>query len=150
MYRALVPALLFFGCSGSIDSGPNSETDAPIIGGSNDTADPAVVMLYANSGSICTATVISPTVLLTAAHCVSPQTVGNTTFQAYFGADANQGGGTWAPVKETHYDTRFDVNNLNGGHDVAVAILSSPAGVTPRPFNRSSSIGGMVGQAVRL
>ena len=71
MNRVLV--VLLVGCSGSIDGSPSGETDAPIIGGVTDTADPAVVLLYANSGSICTATVISPTVLLTAAHCVSPR-----------------------------------------------------------------------------
>jgi V8-like Glu-specific endopeptidase len=150
MNRILFSALFGLGCSGTIDSSPTAESDAPIIGGSTDTADPAVVMLYANSGSICTATVISPTVLLTAAHCVSPQTVGSTTFQAYFGADANAGGGTWAKVSATHYDSGFDVNDLNGGHDVAVAILASPTSVAPKPVNRSSSITGMLGQSVRL
>jgi V8-like Glu-specific endopeptidase len=148
--RSTLCFILLCGCSGSIDSPRSNESDAPIIGGTTDSADPAVVMLYANSGSICTATVISSTTLLTAAHCVSPQTVGNTTFQAYFGADANKGGGTWAAIKETHYDTRFDVNNLGGGHDVAVAILANPTSVTPKAVNRSSSITALVGQAVRL
>jgi V8-like Glu-specific endopeptidase len=147
----LVLVWLCVGCSGSIDTGSTAETEAPIIGGSTDPGDPAVVALYTGNGSLCTATVVSPTVLLTAAHCVSPQTVGNTTFRAFFGPNLDkQMGGTWIDVKETHYDTLFNVNNLSGGHDIAVAILASPTSVTPIPINRSSTVSGLTGQPVRL
>src|SRR5262245_66048491 len=53
-----------------------------IIGGTTDNGDACVVGVFAHapgstSGSICTGTIIGPHTVLTAAHCVSPVTIGN-------------------------------------------------------------------------
>src|SRR5215470_4678966 len=68
------------GC-GDPRSASEAQTEAAIIGGTTDTGDPSVVALFAHqpgaqNGALCTASVIAPTVLLTAAHCVDPAEVG--------------------------------------------------------------------------
>src|SRR4051812_40415030 len=67
--RTAVPALLLAVAT------THAASAGPIIGGAVDTGDPAVVMLAAyptdhSTLFTCTAVVISPTALLTAAHCV--------------------------------------------------------------------------------
>src|SRR6267142_4741929 len=59
---------------------PASEPAQPIIGGTNDTGDPSIVLLIAQpkgsqGAGLCTASLISPHVLLTAAHCVDPAVI---------------------------------------------------------------------------
>ncbi len=69
-------------------------TRGPIIGGSADANDPAVVLLASYSPDqatlyFCTATVIAPDVLLTAAHCVDEANHPSFTFGVFTGPDAN-------------------------------------------------------------
>jgi secreted trypsin-like serine protease len=149
----LISALLG-GCTAFPTVGSES---APIIGGTTDTADPSVVVLFAqvpgaNGGSLCTGEVISPHVVLTAAHCVSPAEVGQgAVFTVYNGPNFDQAtqAQLWA-VSETHFNPLFDTNNLNGGNDVGVAILKNPAPVTPIAINRAPLDTTYVGKSVRF
>jgi len=118
-----------------------SEIASPIIGGTTDTGDPAVVLLVqmAQGGySLCTAEVVSPHVVMTAAHCV----IGGGSYQVFFGDDFNGSQGQdpslFINVSETHYNQNFSEQNLSGGEDVAVAILSKTASVTPIPMNHTA------------
>jgi secreted trypsin-like serine protease len=80
--------------------------------------------------------VISPTVLVTAAHCVAPSEVGaGAKFIAVLGPNFDDPKAEVLTVTETHYDTAFNVNNLSGGHDIGVAILATPTTLTPIPVN---------------
>jgi secreted trypsin-like serine protease len=143
------------GCMGPLPVGIDR---AAIIGGSNDTGDPAIVVLYMTTpgqqgGALCTGEVISPHVVLTAAHCTGGEnpSVTNATWRVFTGTDfATATAANLLPVKEAHYNPKFDVNNLAGGNDVGVAILQSPLSITPLPINRTPLDATYAGQPVRL
>jgi secreted trypsin-like serine protease len=140
-------ALLFAvsGCViGDAAEGGNQEG---IIGGTVDTGDPSVVAILARqpgaqSGSLCTGTVIAPTKVLTAAHCVDPKVVGaGNVFTVHVGTNLS---GQQLAVAGVAWDPAFDVNNLTGGHDIAVVTLAQPAALKPLP------IGSVQAGAIRL
>lgn len=134
------------------------ETDDAIIGGVEDPGDPAVMAVAAvgadGRGALCTSTLISPTVLLLAAHCVFPSLIpANPTFIALRGTKIIGDGATPVrlPVKSVHYDPLFSPLNLAGGHDIAVAILQSPiTDATPIAINRAALAQSLVGKQVRI
>jgi V8-like Glu-specific endopeptidase len=133
-----------------------AEDAQPIIGGESDTGDPAVVAVYAQqlgatSGFLCTGTVIAPTVVLTAAHCVSPEETGaNARFVVLTAADVNKRGGQQLAVREVHANPRWSPDALEDGHDEGIVILQEPTSIAPLPFNRKPITTGMVGSALRI
>jgi secreted trypsin-like serine protease len=131
------------------------EAPQAIVGGTSDTTDGSVVLVVYEQGqsaSLCTGEVISPHVVLTAAHCVDPAVIGTGgTFHVYTGNNINSATPTQLlAVKETHFNPAFDVNNLQGGNDIAVVIVQNPLTLTPLKMNRTPVDQTMVGQAVRL
>jgi MYXO-CTERM domain-containing protein len=152
---SIVFALAAAGCTGAV---PVSGTSAAIIGGTTDTGDPGVVLLFMTipgqqGGALCTGEVISPHVILTAAHCTGGEdpTVTNATWQVFPGPDFSTAtAATLLPVKEAHFNPAFDVNNLQGGNDVGVAILQNPIAVTPLKMNRTPLDTSFDGQSVRF
>ncbi len=157
MKIAGVVSILFFAACAPQPSFIHSQS-SPIIGGTNDTGDPGVVLLQATvqgGYSLCSAEIVSPHVVMTAAHCVDPDTVGQVqSFDVFFGSDVNgsegQDASKWIKVSETHYNMNFDPNQLQGGQDVAVAILAQPTTVTPLAMNRTALTQSDDGQALRL
>ncbi|XXX80665.1 trypsin-like serine protease [Sorangium sp. So ce134] len=153
-----VAAAILSACTGGVDDLPPTETDVAsgaIIGGTIDEGDPAVAMLRispAGEGTSdpCTASLIAPQVLLTAAHCVTPDKIKGGTVTAFFGTNVDGEEGTWVNVVETHYDPEYDYANNWAGHDVAVAILEEPVPIQPLPYNRAPMTEDMVGDPVRL
>jgi hypothetical protein len=154
---------------------------SPIIGGSADNVDSAVAELYLVNGkthSLCTGTLVAPTVLLTAAHCVIPASNGapgpvpsNVTYAAIFGQrglSLNDAIPANSPrIRYVDWDRRFV--NVNDGkphpHDIAFAFLADPVLVEPPGFvgpvqvppytllatmNRTSSMRGREGQTLRI
>ena len=128
------------------DNGGSNDED--IIGGQLDPGDPSVVALFAHQpgadhGALCTGSVISPTSVLTAAHCVDPRTVGSgNVIDVLPGNDFRQS----SPLATTGYveDSAFDPNNITAGHDIAIVKLAQPTSLAPLPYSRGGvSVGGV-------
>src|SRR6185437_2321642 len=137
--RSFAGALLLAlaGCTGAA-AGPGVAGEE-IIGGTTDTADSAVVLLYMTipgqtGGSLCTGELISPHVILTAAHCTGGEnpSVTNATWRVYLGDDFSKAtAADLLAVKEAHYNPAFNYNNLPAGNDVGVAILQNALTLAP-------------------
>jgi secreted trypsin-like serine protease len=147
MYKPLsvlvLGSLLSVACGATDDTFTESDTahaDSPVIGGTTDTGDASVVAIFAHqpnatSGSLCTGTVISARAVLTAAHCVDPSVIGSgnvfDVYQGtYFGTSSSR-----LSISSTAFDPQFDVNRLDGGHDIAVLTLAKSTTLAPVPFN---------------
>jgi V8-like Glu-specific endopeptidase len=119
-----------------------AETEAPpplsrpIVGGTIDTGDPSVVGFdYYSSGgvwygSVCTGTIISPRVALTAAHCIDAAEEGGVAVpHVVFGWDAHAPTEAIAVVgmrRHRLYATYRD-------DDIALLQLATPASTAPIP-----------------
>lgn len=156
MKRFVLPSLVVFvvsltlvACgngSASVQSPAASDQEgSAIIKGVPTSAMPNVVAVYARVpdagfGALCTGEIISPTVVLTAAHCVHPDEVGEgAVFKVFTKPDLTDGGTRGADflaVAETHFDPAWSPTNLTGGHDLAVVILAQPTDIKPLPVNR--------------
>ena len=152
-----IPLVVF--SLGACDAPLVGQVQSAIVGGTSDTADPAVVLVVAqdNQGneSLCTGEVLSPHVVLTAAHCVDPASVGSgMSFSIFLGSDINGSQGNdqslYVSAKSTHYDTQFNLNNLQGGHDVGIVVTSGAINVTPLAINRSPLSASARGASVRF
>jgi secreted trypsin-like serine protease len=127
-----------------------------VVGGVRDDGDPAVVMVLASRGrdlEICTGAVISPHVVLTAAHCVDPAVLGDppprfevVTATALAEATAAQR----FVVRETHADPTFRLDDLMAGHDVGVVVTEAALPAAPLPLLARALGDADVGRAVRL
>ncbi|MGZ3405125.1 MAG: S1 family peptidase [Polyangia bacterium] len=116
-----------------------------ITNGSIDDGDPGVVALLQASTLICTATLIAPRVLLTAAHCLPDGAMPD----AYFGSAPGDGGPRLALLAVERHPA-FDAALLS--NDVAMALLTdaAPAGATPWPLPAAPLDDGAIGATLRL
>jgi V8-like Glu-specific endopeptidase len=105
------------------DSAQTGTDDQSIIGGTTDNGDACVVGVFAHaagstSGSICTGTIIGPHTVLTAAHCVSPATIGaNQVIDLLPGTTLALPGIT---TSSRTFNPAWNVNNLQACHDEGI------------------------------
>ena len=129
--------------------------ELPIVGGTPSTGDFGVFNLdiRGNNGatSRCSATLIAPRTLLTAAHCADPSMLGATSLtiiasNAPTDAEVMVGVNT-VRVVETRLHPMW--NSLAGlGNDLAVLLLETAPTARPSPWNRQS-LAGLGGAPVR-
>ncbi len=131
--------------------------DEPIIGGSMDANDPAVVLLAAYPANMstlftCSAVVVSPSHLLTAAHCLDHP---GYTFGVYYGADASaystlvELAPQLSPVTAVHMYPGYQTASPFEG-DIGVVDLATATAVTPLMFDRSPPTADLVNMPVRI
>jgi V8-like Glu-specific endopeptidase len=138
-----------------------SETGQPIIGGSYNTGkDPAVgVLLSRTPGfiSICSASMITPRVVITAAHCIDHPA---TTREIWFADSYDISNGELAglldgekrlTVKEWVHP-RWDEAALGSGNDLGLLLLDKPipASITPLAWNRTRIPQERLGDELRM
>ena len=134
------------------------EGSAPIVGGDPTDLYPAVPLLYSeiegqDGAQLCSGTLISPRVILTAAHCVEFRDGLPDQYVAYFGADvtvqSDPARRAAINIIDFVFDPAWDIEDLEAGHDIGLVLLDRPAPVPPIPFNRAP-LESLVGQQVHL
>lgn len=132
--------LLVAGCAA--DTSNLGSTTQTIVGGTPTTEFPAVAAIRARQpgsdrGSLCTASLISPELLLTAAHCVDPSLVGaGVEFSLARGGDISAPESVVA-IDAVAFHPNFNANAPASGFDIAVARLAEPiTDVAPLAINR--------------
>jgi secreted trypsin-like serine protease len=137
-----------------------SEVRDEIIGGTTAPDDDAVVWLvsYPPDRSVllsCTATVIAPDVLLTAAHCVDAPNHPGYLFGAFLGADASAFPllvdlePHLVPVSAVYAHPDY-VTTAPFHADLGVAILEDDVTIAPLPLRRAPITAAMVGDEARI
>jgi secreted trypsin-like serine protease len=147
---AVVALFAATGCADAEDA--RDLTDEPtgtvrqaIVNGDAESGDPAVVALLQRGRVYCTGTLIAPSVVLTAAHCVVP----TPPDHVFFGSRPSQSDGQVIDVGGTRAHPAFDPESLK--NDVAVVGLARKVTATrPIALSRDPFDPSFTGKAIRL
>jgi V8-like Glu-specific endopeptidase len=127
------------------EGGPGASNEN-IIGGAIDNGDPSVVQIRYQvggpqgiGGASCTATVISPTALLTAAHCSQGF---NYEYNPATSADPGNSTG-WISAGYAQANPSYTGATADG-HDVGIVTLFSATSIAPSPLGAAPAAGASV------
>jgi len=128
-----ISVIVIIALAGTSSAQPFQSVEQPVLGGTVHDGDPSTVAIITIEGGLCTGTLISPYVVLTAAHCVMSQQT-----YAFIGNDLNVvDGGQFIPIYDyvAHdgYSSSTPVVDIE--HDIALMFLGerAPSRLTPRP-----------------
>lgn len=161
-YLAFLPflSLVAWQCAPA-EAPPEGTSRAAIVGGEADPADPAIVLVAMQAGSdgtgggTCTGAVVSPHVIVTAAHCLDPRVVGadSKPYYVYLGDDLSSKTelavkSNFVKIAETHFHPEFTPGATT--HDIGVVVTAAPLSMTPLRMNRAKLDATAVGTSVRM
>ena len=139
---------------GAVACGSSGENTArvsePIIGGSVDTSDAAVVALsQPSTGMLCSGALVAPSLVLTAAHCVSGLEA--SSLQVLVGSDVTSPDQTVAVTASLVYPTYLgESEGVLGGVDLAFVSLATPLSLTPVPVRTDTTDAELTGADVTV
>lgn len=118
---------------------PSAVTSQPIIGGSRDLSDSAVVAVrQPSTGTLCSGVLVAPDLVLTAAHCALG--VAASDLQVLVGPIVMTPDQTVAVTSTSVYPTyQGESEGLLGGVDMAFLTLSTSLDVTPIPVRTDTT-----------
>jgi V8-like Glu-specific endopeptidase len=130
--------------AGCLDGTGPGHSDEDILGGQIDNGDPSVVQIryaFASPQGLgeagCTGTFITPTVLLTAAHCANGW---NYQYNTATTADPFSNSAGWVNAQYALANPAYDGTSADG-HDVALVVLGQPAAIAPSPLGTVPAVG---------
>lgn len=147
MSRTLLCLILAAGCTAS----PPPEvgaSPAAIVNGTREAGRDEVVFMYRTDGAACSASIISPYVVLTAAHCVQSGSTAApaSRFRVYTGSSTRSFTAEYR-VSEVRMVPGAGLSGREA-NDVALLVLSSPSRETPIPLGRGTPASSLAGRTL--
>lgn len=138
----LISTLILTSCAFEEEIHPVHEVDSYINGGYTETGEPGVVYLEHQYGYACTGTLIAPTVVLTAKHCVRDLDYGQDL--PAWGFSVNIGPNRYSITNSYDVDAIYKLpGNEIENEDVALMVLGTPIPETvATPYSLKLTWGG--------
>lgn len=143
VFGLVVLALAFVGCS-ETNTTEFEVGHRPIIGGTNESGYPAVGMLFTGGGAMCTGTLISSKIVLTAGHCTDPSDPPKWFATGPSVNNADETYDVYKAIRHPQYGTDWSGSLKN---DIGILVLKNAASEAPMAY-RTASITGFEGKSI--